>query len=508
MGSHDGYLRTKITSAGIKFLCVPVFIYFSQKSLFVSHFPERTDKNCLNCGSEVLGRYCQNCGQENLEPKETFLHLFSHFVNDITHFDGKFFSTLKYLLFRPGFLSAEYVRGRRMSYLHPIRMYVFTSAIFFLIFFAIVGNNMTTIQTDAYAKLYAKREHLVDKLVKTSNKFDRKTILRQITAVDTTLAKLNRTIVEMATEGIKVTSDTVGLHKVLSEIKGDSAALLAIKDVQPDEDSSDDDDNGAQALKSVTAELVPHNHQKDTTEDVTRDTAQHKGAWHYMSHHKPLKVDTTQDKEDSSINNEVNDLTALKDGDVSVNHGLGGEILPKTVEEYDARENLILPANRPPWIDRVVNRKMVEIRQEYHDDKKHFLADVKEKFLHTFPKILFVSLPLIALILRLMNLRRRKQILYVDHGIFTIHLYCASFIIILVTLALDKVKDALGWKWLDLISTLLVLAFFFYEYKALHNFYKQGRAKTLVKMFILNISATILLTILITFFVLLTVFEL
>ncbi|MBP0577674.1 DUF3667 domain-containing protein, partial [Campylobacter jejuni] len=78
-------------------------------------------------------------GQENIEPKESFWHLTTHFIYDITHFDGKFFSTLKYLLFRPGFLSKEYLKGRRAGYLHPVKMYVFTSALFFLIFFSFYG---------------------------------------------------------------------------------------------------------------------------------------------------------------------------------------------------------------------------------------------------------------------------------------------------------------------------------------------------------------------------------
>src|SRR3990170_1171261 len=103
----------------------------------MSHRPERKEKNCLNCGTTVHGKYCHICGQENVEPKETFWGMTTHFFNDITHFDGKFFTTLKDLLIRPGFLSAEYIKGRRMSYLNPVRMYVFTSAIFFLIFFSV-----------------------------------------------------------------------------------------------------------------------------------------------------------------------------------------------------------------------------------------------------------------------------------------------------------------------------------------------------------------------------------
>lgn len=81
------------------------------------------------------GKFCHICGQENIEPAESAWHLVTHFFNDITHFDGKFFSTLKLLVTKPGFLPAEYKRGRRASYLNPVRMYVFTSFIFFVIFF-------------------------------------------------------------------------------------------------------------------------------------------------------------------------------------------------------------------------------------------------------------------------------------------------------------------------------------------------------------------------------------
>jgi Protein of unknown function (DUF3667) len=103
----------------------------------VSHRQERKEKDCLNCGALIQGRYCHICGQENVLAKESFGHLVTHFFYDITHFDSKFFDSLRYLIFRPGFLPKEYLKGRRVSYLNPIRMYVFTSAFFFIIFFSL-----------------------------------------------------------------------------------------------------------------------------------------------------------------------------------------------------------------------------------------------------------------------------------------------------------------------------------------------------------------------------------
>ncbi len=123
----------------------------------------RHDKTCLNCGATVEERFCTSCGQENLEPKETVGHLVRHFFEDITHFDGKFFLTIKDLILRPGFLTREYVAGRRMSYLNPIRMYIFISAIFFIALFASTEEAVPPPE-DHSAAISAYRQQLADSL--------------------------------------------------------------------------------------------------------------------------------------------------------------------------------------------------------------------------------------------------------------------------------------------------------------------------------------------------------
>ena len=102
----------------------------------MSHQPERKEKDCLNCGAEVGGRYCHRCGQENIVTHQSFLSLTQHFIYDILHFDGKFFHTFGYVFSRPGFVARQYAEGKRTRYLDPIRMYLFTSAVFFLVFFS------------------------------------------------------------------------------------------------------------------------------------------------------------------------------------------------------------------------------------------------------------------------------------------------------------------------------------------------------------------------------------
>jgi len=136
----------------------------------VSHQPERKEKDCLNCGTIVQGRYCQVCGQENIVTKQSFWGLTKHFVYDVFHFDGKFFDTVKYLFVKPGFVPKEYVKGKRNSYLDPIRMYLFTSAFFFLIFFKFMNPGFKDLDAEDNQPL-SKQERLkmIDKL---ENKLD------------------------------------------------------------------------------------------------------------------------------------------------------------------------------------------------------------------------------------------------------------------------------------------------------------------------------------------------
>lgn len=90
-------------------------------------------KVCLNCGALLAGKFCSQCGQKDLPRRQTLRELLVNFVGSFTSFESKFFQTIRHLLFNPGFLAAEFNAGRRESYYHPARAYVFMSFIFFLV---------------------------------------------------------------------------------------------------------------------------------------------------------------------------------------------------------------------------------------------------------------------------------------------------------------------------------------------------------------------------------------
>jgi hypothetical protein len=89
---------------------------------------------CLNCGTKLLDTYCHHCGQKDIPRRQALGDLLSNIIESFTNYEGKFLQTAKYLFSKPGFLAVEYNSGRRDSYFHPVRMYVFVSALFFLLF--------------------------------------------------------------------------------------------------------------------------------------------------------------------------------------------------------------------------------------------------------------------------------------------------------------------------------------------------------------------------------------
>lgn len=354
----------------------------------MSHIPGRKEKDCLNCGTIVAGRYCQNCGQENVVPKETFWHMVTHFFYDITHFDSNFFTTVKDLLFKPGFLSKEYMKGKRASYLHPIRMYVFTSAIFFLLFFSFFVNS----------------------------------------------PKINDSLELTAVERMAY------LDLVKKELVKDSSSTLLKRGLAMLEDDT-------LVLKKEDLRFI--------------DSIGNKG----------LKV---------SFANKF-----------------------RTFEAYDSAQKKLPPRQRDGWFGRKWNKMSINLERKFNENRGEALKKLLESILHRLPYMLLISLPFFALILKLVYIRR-KQFYYADHGVFTIHLYVFSFLMLLLMFCFDKLSTVVKSELPDILIFFSLVYLNIYLFKAMRRFYEQRWWKTFFKFLLVAISSFIMMIIL---FVLISIFS-
>ena len=88
---------------------------------------------CPNCGSDRPDRFCSHCGQNDRDYMRGLWSVVYEFFREMFELDSRLFRTLKSLLFRPGHLSSEFSRNRRATYMSPVRLYLFTSFLFFLV---------------------------------------------------------------------------------------------------------------------------------------------------------------------------------------------------------------------------------------------------------------------------------------------------------------------------------------------------------------------------------------
>lgn len=116
---------------------------------------------CKSCQNEFYGNYCNVCGEKVLvEEDRSFKHWLANFSITSAIADNKFFKTLKFIILKPGFLSREYVEGKRVNYMRPMQLFVVLNVIYFL--FPLVQLFNTSLNTQMHLRTHSP---LVRKMV-------------------------------------------------------------------------------------------------------------------------------------------------------------------------------------------------------------------------------------------------------------------------------------------------------------------------------------------------------
>lgn len=327
----------------------------------------RQENDCLNCGTILEGHFCHNCGQENLQMKESFGHMITHAVSDYFHFDYQFFHTLKPLFGKPGKLTNEYLAGRRAQYLHPVKMYIFISLVFFVVFFQ------------------GKHDIVVVKNDKNN----------------------------------KQVADSVK-KEVTKEIKGNA--------------------NLSAEQKKILSEKI----KKYTPDTIGSEVA--------------------ADLEKDSVN--------IKDSQEG-NFVVFGDDSIKTYEEYLAKQQKLPAAKRDNWLLRYLSKKNFD----WKSHGKNSLEMFQEGFKHNVPKMMFLLLPLFALILKIAFWNNRK--FYVEYIIYAIHLHCFIFLFLLAVMLINMVVPKPVADIMGLLATLVII---WYVYRSFRVVYNRSRWRTVSKM--------------------------
>jgi hypothetical protein len=126
-----------------------------------SKLPEKPLTHCENCGAPLTGEFCGQCGQHAIDYRRSIFRVVMDAADSFLNWDTKFLQTMTVLLLRPSKLTNDFNAGRRARYVHPLRLYLIASVLFFLLARAL------NLQSPGPIEWTAKdREELVTNLTK------------------------------------------------------------------------------------------------------------------------------------------------------------------------------------------------------------------------------------------------------------------------------------------------------------------------------------------------------
>jgi len=110
-------------------------------------------KVCGNCGTELLGETCYQCGQPTKGLVRQFSSIAGDFLDTVLDVDTRLFRTIGPLIYKPGYLTQEYFSGRRIRYVSPVRLFFFLAVLTFLLAQFSLPDDMASNEANAPVKV-------------------------------------------------------------------------------------------------------------------------------------------------------------------------------------------------------------------------------------------------------------------------------------------------------------------------------------------------------------------
>lgn len=383
---------------------------------------------CLNCGRELGDfNYCPDCGQINTHKQISFIQIVKELLGEFFTFDSKFFRSFVPLVKKPGHLTTEYIVGRRTTYILPMRLFVFTTVLYF---FMMALNGIGDSEDEFLSQRISKP---ADSLSLIFDKYDKQ------------VSDETRTLL------IDDITDSYDIYTKEKRILAKEKKLL-------DKISEYNLESSSESNKYFVLKLFKNfklNNRKEFSYQLTIG-----------------KKDTKIDSLRAFINNNAPD--GLNEDD---------RFLIYLVENYRIK---IRKQTSDDGFEKVENDTSMNFYlKEFLKKTKNFETAggygkkifIKE-FLNQMSKLVFCMVPILALLLKIFYIR--SKIYYINHLIFSLHIHSVLLMLLLIPLILgffDPGSTITGISYLTVISVFLV-----YVIMALKRVYRQKGVKTFIKL--------------------------
>lgn len=383
---------------------------------------EITTITCENCHAKVNGSFCAQCGQSVESTLRYFWSVVMHLLDDIFSFDSRASRTLWPLLFKPAFLTNEYIKGRRVHYVPPLRLYLFVSIIFFisLNFFAIDGTELLV-----HEKRMAKP-------------------LAQVTAH---IEKLEKSLHELpATKNTSQQSDIVRYKAYQKDLSTENSSKVS-----------------ELTSRIVKLELSSFKQAEPISEKDNKELLELKA-----------QLSKIKSGEITAARSDVFTISNNEDGTLTFDF-LSDDNNKRLSEKMKALEK--------------------KGQQAFNSDARPLIKQSISKL----PQLMFILLPLFAIILKLFYLFSKR--LYLEHLTVALHSHSFIFLVILIVNLLDHAQENLMLTMPGFANTFGNLALVLLTWIPCYLFimqkrvYKQGYIFTFFKFSIISMIYFMLIAI-------------
>ncbi|WKK65560.1 DUF3667 domain-containing protein [Lutimonas zeaxanthinifaciens] len=455
---------------------------------------------CLNCGTHLTteDNFCNNCGQVNDTNRLSVKQYFSEFLSGFLDFDNRFLKTVIPLVFKPGFVTKEYVDGKRMKYVNPFQLYLHISILFFLVigifgtidkFKPSSGSSSEVLPAldneELKIDLDSLKSETLDELKKSNVEIDSTALsyidmgVDQITQnnKDSIKSRINK-IQSERENSIFVFVDSVMSDSKTMQIFGDHSISSIEKDSLMGKILLELDKKSKQLTKGG----------KDVMVDDWIDIVD---GWTEISKKGVLKKKGIKRMDSIFIDKGIDyqiPLPLIRISNENPNNDGAGELFTKikTLMDYqkeEPKESALVALDNLGYEKSYWNVFLYSKSTDWNEaveDPENYGAQFMDRILSRVSVALFLLLPIFTLIVSLIYIRRKYN--YTENLVFVFHAQTVFFLLLLLFLIVNRFADS------NLVIVIFTLTFMLHLYKSMRQFYQQGRFKTIIKYFILNLA--------------------
>jgi hypothetical protein len=382
-----------------------------------SKLPEHPLTHCENCGAPLTGEFCAKCGQHAIDYRRSILRVLLDAADSFLNWDTKFLKTLGLLLIRPWELTNDFNAGRRARYVHPLRLYLLASIVFFLLARAV------NLESHEPVALTAQdRAELVTNLAKLTGPDSPLTPEQreQVEAARTKLSQGNGALSEEERTELKAAFRAFLKSSFKKNVKAEERAQMAAAIARL-----------PKVADSPSPPLDPSIKVPDPS--IATESADQSPAPSVSASPKPRK------------NGGMHFTTGGEDGKNKTPFGV--------------------------WIEKQVKDKIGE-----DGSKTRLFLDTLRS---NIPAMMLCCIPLFAFVLKILYFGKRR--FYVEHLVYALHIHTFFYVAVIVTslavMGANRTVPALaGW-----ISGLMTCAIVVQVFLSIRRVYGQGWFLTFVK---------------------------